>query len=216
MPRSRQIIPPQQTRSRQSLDAIVEATKALIAEKGREGVTIPEVVARAHCSVGAFYGRFEGKDALLNYVSQQLFRESAQKWHEFFAPARWEGASALAIIRETIRLSVACQRDDEAFLRAITAQWRAREPDAATREAAAAYYQSLFESFKTLMLARRDEITHPNPECAIEFALEFLDMMLTERILFSRYQLTPAIRTDEELITELTRIFASYLGIRQE
>ena len=133
MARSRQITPPQQARSRQSLDAIVEATKTLIAEKGRDGVTVPDVVARAHLSVGSFYGRFEGKEALLNYVAQQLFHEAAQKWGEFFDPARWEGASALTIIRETVQMSVQCQRNDEAFLRAINAQWRAQEADAATQ-----------------------------------------------------------------------------------
>ncbi len=215
MPRSRQITEPQQARSRQSLEAIVEATKAILAEKGREGVTVPEVIARAGSSVGAFYGRFESKEALLNYVSQQLFRESAQKWQEFFDPSRWQGASALTIIREMIQANVNCSRDDEAFMRAINTHWRAQEPDPATREAAAAYYHALFESFTRLMLARRDEMTHPDPQRAIEFALEFLDVMLTERILFGKHQLTPVERSDEELVTELTRVFASYLGIRQ-
>jgi AcrR family transcriptional regulator len=215
MPRSRQITEPQQARSRQSLEAIVEATKAILAEKGREGVTVPEVIARAGSSVGAFYGRFEGKEALLNYVSQQLFRESGQKWQEFFDPARWQGASALTIVREMIQANVTCSRDDEAFMRAINTHWRAQEPDPALREAAAEYYQALFASFTTLLLARRAEMTHPDPERAIEFALEFLDVFLTERIYFGKHQLTPVQRSDEELVTELTRVFASYLGIRQ-
>jgi AcrR family transcriptional regulator len=208
------VTPPRQARSRHSLDAIVEATKTIMAEKGHDGVTVPEVVARSGCSVGCFYGRFENKEALLQYVNQQLFRNSEAGWRDFLDPKHWEGASALQIIEGTMRAVVDCTRTDEAMLRAITNYWHSQEPDDAIRETAARYYDYLFRGFTDLILARREEITHPNPEFAVRFAFELIDGTINERILYGKYQLTPLVITDEQLVVELTRTFASYLGIQ--
>jgi AcrR family transcriptional regulator len=204
---------PQQARSRQSLAAIVQATRAVLAEKGHERLTIPEVVARAGCSVGCLYGRFANKEALLSYVSQHFFAEAEAGWQQFLDPARWEGAPALQIIEEMVRSAVACTRADEALLRAFTLYWQTAELDAGAREAAARHYQGLFERLAELLLARRQEISHPQPELAIKFAVEWMDAAITERLLLNTYRLSQVTMTDEQLVRELTRALAGYLGI---
>lgn len=204
---------PQQARSRHSLAAIVRATKAVLAEKGHEGLTIPEVVARAECSVGCLYGRFENKEALLSYVSQQFFAEAEAGWQQFLDPTRWEGASALQIIQEMVRSAVACTRADEALLRAFTLYWQTTELNAATREAATRHYQRLFMGLADLLLARRQEVIHPQPDLAIKLAVEWMDAVITERLLLKTSRLSQVAVTDEELVRELTRALASYLGI---
>ena len=193
--------------------AIVQATRAVLAEKGHEGLTIPEVVARAGCSVGCLYGRFANKEALLSYVSQRFFAEADVGWQQFLDPARWAGASALQIIEEMVRTAVTCTRADAALLRALTLYWQTAELDAASHEAAAQHYQHLFDALAELLLARRQEVSHPQPELAIKFAIEWMDAAITERLLLNNYRLSQVVMTDEELIGELTRALACYLGI---
>ena len=50
------VAPPKQARSEQTLYRILDATEALIREKGLAAVSIPEIVSRAGSSVGGFYG----------------------------------------------------------------------------------------------------------------------------------------------------------------
>lgn len=56
---------PQQARSQRTLEAILEATEALLEDRRFEQIPIAEIVLRAGVSNGSFYARFPGKDALL-------------------------------------------------------------------------------------------------------------------------------------------------------
>jgi AcrR family transcriptional regulator len=60
--------PPQQQRSQESLERILDAAETLIRERGFESMTIAEVVQRSGSSVGSLYGRFRNKLALLQAV----------------------------------------------------------------------------------------------------------------------------------------------------
>ena len=57
--------PPQQRRSRESLERILRAGADVLADRGYDGFTIGEVSRKAKVSVGSVYGRFESKDAPL-------------------------------------------------------------------------------------------------------------------------------------------------------
>ena len=72
--------PPQQARSRRTLVRIVEASRTVIAERGRERLTVQEVVARARVSVGSFYARFAGREELLRYLDDELGSRERNRW----------------------------------------------------------------------------------------------------------------------------------------
>src|SRR5687767_12609116 len=72
--------PPQQRRSRKTLTRIVEAGLAILRERGPDGLTVQEVVARARTSVGSFYQRFAGKEELLRHLEETLAAEAAAKF----------------------------------------------------------------------------------------------------------------------------------------
>ncbi|MGV9292762.1 TetR/AcrR family transcriptional regulator [Amycolatopsis sp. NPDC003676] len=67
--------PPQQARSRASLQKVLAAAERVLAEQGLESFTVAEVAAQAGMSVGAIYRRFEGKEQLLYAVKDQLLTE---------------------------------------------------------------------------------------------------------------------------------------------
>ncbi|WP_410630187.1 TetR/AcrR family transcriptional regulator [Amycolatopsis sp. cmx-4-83] len=64
--------PPQQARSRASLEKVLAAAEHVLAHQGHEEFTIGGVAERAGLSVGAIYRRFDGKDQLLYAVKDQL------------------------------------------------------------------------------------------------------------------------------------------------
>jgi AcrR family transcriptional regulator len=64
--------PPQQARSRESLQKVLAATEHVLASRGIEEFTVAAVAEQAGMSVGAIYRRFSGKDQLLYAVKDQL------------------------------------------------------------------------------------------------------------------------------------------------
>ncbi|QRP47854.1 TetR/AcrR family transcriptional regulator [Amycolatopsis sp. FDAARGOS 1241] len=64
--------PPQQARSRASLQKVLAAAEHVLAAGGFDEFTVAAVAERAGVSVGAIYRRFSGKDQLLYAVKDQL------------------------------------------------------------------------------------------------------------------------------------------------
>ena len=56
---------PQQQRSRQMVDTLIEATARTIAQRGLDGATTPAIAETAGVSVGSLYQYFDGKEALI-------------------------------------------------------------------------------------------------------------------------------------------------------
>lgn len=64
--------PPQQARSRASLEKVLAAAEHVLGRHGHEEFTIGAVAGQAGLSVGAIYRRFDGKDQLLYAVKDRL------------------------------------------------------------------------------------------------------------------------------------------------
>ncbi|WP_410653051.1 TetR/AcrR family transcriptional regulator [Amycolatopsis sp. cmx-4-54] len=64
--------PPQQARSRESLQKVLAAAEHVLAGQGFEEFTVGAVAEQAGMSVGAIYRRFAGKNQLLYAVKDQL------------------------------------------------------------------------------------------------------------------------------------------------
>jgi AcrR family transcriptional regulator len=68
---------PRQERSQQTVDAILAATRQLVAERGVESVTTNAVARRAGVSIGSLYQYFPGKRALIAEL-RRLHQETGQ------------------------------------------------------------------------------------------------------------------------------------------
>ena len=137
---------PKQARSRETQGRIVAAALELVAERGREGPSVPEIAKRAGVSIGAFYGRFPTKEALFEHVDRQLFEESARCWVAFLAPENWRGRHAAEIVREVVRGWVDAVANHHPLNRALTERWRSAPPTPAVRAAATAHYEAIFDA----------------------------------------------------------------------
>ncbi|MEZ5981001.1 MAG: TetR/AcrR family transcriptional regulator [Parvularculaceae bacterium] len=69
------IRPPRQHRSAESLERLVEASIELMSEDVFDNTSITEILTKANCSVGAFYGRFDSKESLFHYTHERVLTD---------------------------------------------------------------------------------------------------------------------------------------------
>jgi AcrR family transcriptional regulator len=210
--KSKTLRSPLQARSRDTLSQILEAAKRLLEEKTFENISVAEIVVRANSSVGAFYARFQDKDALLDYLDEAYAREMIAFIDGFTEPGRWVGQSLSAIIAELIEKLVKFHRARRGLLRALILRARTRmEPRFTERTIR---MNAKAPQLAQLLLTRRKEITHPNLKQAALLGFAFVFSALRERVLFPEaITIKPQI-SDKVLSQELTRLFLAYLGVR--
>lgn len=69
---------PQQERSRQMVETLIEATARVIAKKGLDGATTPNIAEAAGVSVGSLYQYFDGKEALVAALLEKMVTDLTQ------------------------------------------------------------------------------------------------------------------------------------------
>jgi len=206
-----ELTPPRQRRSRKTLDRLVEACEGLLQEKPFEEISVADIARRGRSSVGAFYGRFKGKDALLHFLDAKRERLIVSSWESYFSKAKWEGVSTEEILRQFVTLSVRAQREKKGLLRALFLRLRA-QPTKEMLVRTRRINGTVVEALRDLLAKRRSEIAHPNPDLAIVQGLVMVTAAIREWVLFEDLHLYPSTANDEVLAEELSRAFITYLG----
>jgi AcrR family transcriptional regulator len=203
--------PPQQARSQETLDRILDAAEALAAEKGFADAPVTEIVRRAGSSVGAFYARFPDKQALLHALYDRFLEQATATADDALDPARWEGARIPELVGEVVRFLVEIYRERRGLMRAFVVRQRSDQTLQARRERLSHYVN---DKLAALLLARRDEIAHPHPERAAAFGLTLVFSTLDDVMLFGEMRSGRLALSDADLAAELTRAYLAYLGTR--
>src|SRR5687767_4027133 len=154
---------PKQARSKRTLERIVSAGLALLEEGGPDAVTVQAVVARARSSVGSFYARFQGKEALLEHLRNHVRTAAETEWSETLEGSSWD-APLHTVAARAVDLLLDLRPRCDARIRAAEGLGPADSESAELRR------NALLELSKRL-LERRSEITHPDPELAVRIAL---------------------------------------------
>lgn len=163
---------PKQHRSRRTLQRIARAALELIAQNGVEATTVGAIARRAGSSVGSFYARFEGKNDLLVYLDERTWESVEQQWSQ----ATNEGLADRRI-EELVRGLARLYADLELVHRgARDAIGQAlRGPGAGPSDAASRIRARVREDSTHLLLQKRDEIVHSDPELAVETVCRTLE-----------------------------------------
>src|SRR6476619_3790713 len=119
MSQSRFFRPPQQSRSQETLDRILDAAEQVLDAKAFGEATLAEIMERAGVTVGAFYRRFPDKDALLHHLDERLFGEVHQMADDVLDPSRWDGTSTSDVVREFTHIAIALHRQRRGLLRSV-------------------------------------------------------------------------------------------------
>ncbi len=210
-PPLRWIRPPRQARSQQTLDRLLDAAEALLAEKGFDDAGVAEIAARAGSSVGSFYARFPDKRALLHALQERFVEEGIATTDDALHPARWSGSPIPEIVGALVAFLVRIHRERGALIRALRL---AQATDPGFRESQRRLVDQVARGLSALLLARRAEISHPEPARAIAFGLWQLLASLLHGSLDPE-EATSLRRVPERAVpTELTRAYLAYLGVR--
>jgi AcrR family transcriptional regulator len=204
------VTPPRQARSEETLWRILDAAEALIAEKGLADASIPEIVRRAGSSVGGFYARFRDKNALLRALEERFFLELGQRLDALADPDRWSRAPVASIV-------AACAEELVTVARArhhlITAFLYRGVQDPAFRRDALRFRRRVSERLGALLLNRRAELAHPQPEVAIDLGVHSALALMLQDALYGETRAAGRALSRAALARELTRGFLAYLGV---
>lgn len=202
---------PQQARSRDTLDRILDAAEALIGERGFDATSVADVVDRADASVSSFYARFEDKDRLLlaihdRFLAQTILAIDAATQPELWAKA--ETPDLVAALAEGVTRTLLARAP---LVRAFALRGGA---DPVFRGEAVRVGQHLVDRVGTLLIPRLRELDHPSPARAVDFAVKQLIAIVQQIALFGEGGFTGRAITTDELVREARSSMAAYLGVR--
>jgi len=112
---------PQQQRSRQMVDTLIEATARTIASKGLDGTTTPLIADTAGVSVGSLYQYFEDKEALIAALLEKLARDVTQLLNQRVVLS--EQSSMEDMVRSAIRVTLALMHSNEGLFLELARNW---------------------------------------------------------------------------------------------
>ena len=201
---------PKQARSEQTLYRLLDAAEELIQEKGLGDVSIPEIVRRAKSSVGGFYARFKDKDELLRALEERFLHRLDEKVVELVDPGHWGLATTAEIVESCMNELVSTVRAEHNMINAFLVR---AVVDLETRDEGMRFRQRVSSRISDLLLTRRDEISHPEPEVAIDLAVQLAFGLMLQNVIFGEIRAGDRVLSDAEIEAELTRNFLAYVGI---
>ena len=201
--------PPQQTRSQATLDRILDAAECVLEEKSFGEATLAEIMDRAGVTVGAFYRRFPDKDALLHLLDNRFFAELHELAQTALGDATWQEATAPQIVHGFTETAVQLYRARRGLLRSLFLRART---DRVIMQSAREVNSHYIDRLRSLLMARADQLHHPEPERAVELGFMILVGALRETILFGEVWPNPETVVDAGLSKELARSYLAYLG----
>ncbi|MGH3249599.1 MAG: TetR/AcrR family transcriptional regulator [Trebonia sp.] len=191
---------PQQARSRRTTGQILEAAEQLLTAEGAENLTMAAVSKRSGVSIGAIYGRFEGKSGLLRAVKDRaLHQMEAELADRYEAPARG--------IEDVVRRLVQTA--------APAARHRLLEPSPETEDALLGHREALARQrlafmFKDAARGHRQQIAHPSQAVALEVAFRLVMAGIASYDEMTRTSEGDPLPLDT-LCEEIVRAVTSYL-----
>lgn len=202
---------PQQERSRETLQRLLEATETILSQSSHEALTVREVLRVSGVSNGSFYARFSGVESLL----QELWRTVTDSMDEFFD----EATLARDDLKLAERVAWVVERRIDRFvkyrglMRAFTmliANGRLPVDDNERQQ-----YRESRRTLTKFLMQSGDEISHPDPAKAIELAEFAVAATARSLILFPDAPHAAMIQLSiTRLKQEMTRMMLGYLQQR--
>jgi AcrR family transcriptional regulator len=199
--------PPQQLRSRASLERVLSAGQKLLEEDGYEGFTLAKVSALANVSIGSIYARVEKKDDLFLVIQDRFMSES----EDSSGLAELEGRTDLSV-RDLIRAAVAdIAKAFEANPRLLRVFMHRGIVDDTVAARSSESVSTFADTFERLLLTRRGEIAHPDPELAVDVAFRMAWGTLARQIMYWPTFESRRVIEWETLVSQLGDACAAYL-----
>ena len=206
---------PRQRRSRETRDRLLQATRELLEERTFEDLTIQQIATRAGCSVGAFYGRFEGKEAILPQLLQMHYAEVEREVSAAFRPEAWVGAPLERRVDAVVDhlLSVA-QRQPGLIRTLVLRNYQRPETIPASIRSAA---RRVLARVYAVLLGGRPRTAHPAGTTAVEVGLLMVVAAIRERVILTGATHSSTLTASTDVLAEeLKRALLAYLTLTRK
>ncbi len=200
--------PPKQKRSQESLERVLAASIELLEEEGFDAFTIQDVSRRADVSVGAIYARFGNKESLLRAVHRHAM-DTLRPEHEAVAAADARPQTpAREVVIGAVRTVADIFQDNAKLLRAFM---HLGAVDEVISQRGSEMSADLARQFEATVLTHRREITHRDPETAVDVAFRMAYCTFARQVMYG-----PSFESDrpigwDELVDEVGSACAAYL-----
>lgn len=191
---------PQQQRSRQMVDTLIEATARTIARHGLDATTTPLIAETAGVSVGSLYQYFDGKEALIAALLDKLARDVTQMLNQRVVLT--EQVTLQDMVRTSIRLTLALMHNDEGLYLEIARNWH-RLP---VHRVADTLEQHVMEMGRIYFLKHLHD--YPIPDLQVRLFVAYNSVLFTLVRFISQER---ALLTEDEVVEGLTAMVTSYL-----
>lgn len=203
---------PKQARSEATLQRLLDAAETLIGEKGFAAVSIAELAKAAGSSVGGFYARFRDKDEMLRALNEREHVRLSETLERLTDPRFWKDATLTQMVGMLLAAHDA-QQSGRMKLMAAVLEATARDPE--RWAPAVAFRRRVVDAIAQVLLLRREEIRHPDPERAVRFALTQALAVTDQRALYAHVEGLDSW-TDADVRVELQRSIVGYLTVDLE
>ncbi|MFZ5756765.1 MAG: TetR/AcrR family transcriptional regulator [Pseudomonadota bacterium] len=199
---------PRQDRSRRTEQTLLDAALGLFLARGVEAVTVGDIAAAAGVAPATIYRRFGDKEGLLREAFARFTGNALQMLD--LAPAPKPARSFVPLVADITALVWRFIRTHQPLLQSSYAK-------ALADDFYAAHLVELrgrvFARLRDMFLQRADEIGHPQPELAVDFALRQAVAMLSARLEAGRLEVGDGAMDDALFVRELLRSILSYLQV---
>lgn len=196
--------PPLQRRSKETLDAISNATKELLRTRSFTELTIQDIVKEANSSAGSFYARFKGKRALLHYLHEELAASWVKQIQDFIAASELEDVSPADLSKMLVPEIVTSHTENRGILRATLVE-SLDDPVFIGRAATLVHSISEAVAERTARTAKRKDRHVANIAQAIAAVVAILDQSLF-------YDKSSTRQVPKAEVARLQRIFLASLS----
>ncbi|MDG2332984.1 MAG: TetR/AcrR family transcriptional regulator [Myxococcota bacterium] len=202
------IRPARQARTQQTLERLLDASELLLQDKGFDDIHVSEIALRANTSVASFYRRFKDKNALLYSLHERFTLAAMATADDALDPNRWADSSIREILESFLPFLIEVLQSQSELQRAV---YRIALSDESIRELSNRLRHDVLSGVSRLLLARRSEIRHPEPESAVPFALVQAAALLTEWYLTGMKDTSILHLTDRQIANQIVQSCCSYL-----
>lgn len=201
--------PPQQDRSRRTLERLLEAAEELVIERGFDRTSVAAIARRAGSSVGAFYSRFRDKDALLHGLLDRFIEQSVATMDYVLLPAQWRRTSDRDMVRAQIDFCLRVFAERRLLLAALSRFTAGGERSSFREELA----ERLADRLAHLLEARGSRVGRPEPHQALQL-VSWLILSAIESAVLQGSE-GPRGMSRERTVAEIADLALAYLAIEQ-
>ena len=201
------VAPIRQARSGATYQSLIDTGRAALENQSFGSTTIAGLARTAGTSVGAFYGRFENKDAYFAAIQETVVSEVADDVRNRLEKLDAAGGSAVEFLGLLAEMLASIFRDNKGLYRSAFKHSMAT-PDVWTPFKRLGWAIASMSAAK--IIPRLAAIGRPTTERELRIAIQFMNGLLVNATINDP---GPVHLEDAELVASLKRMLFAFLGV---